>query len=176
MKCLASDSELLPTPEAQPEQGPSLPPSLKSIVRLLERTAPWYVDRFRLTMLLTCLRLSKESKAHALYTLCHICLDDRVQADADILDIIRNAIEAIICNIVNTNTTTPVEESSSRPWQELQLSITLQFRALVPALLSRITHPALQRNLVLRPSSGIPVNRIFPAVSRILFSSSSPAG
>ena len=48
-------------------------------------------------------RLRTEARSHALFVLCHVCLDDRVVADPDVLCAIQDAIEAIVCNFADNH-------------------------------------------------------------------------
>ncbi|KAF1939149.1 hypothetical protein EJ02DRAFT_265217 [Clathrospora elynae] len=109
-----------------------LPPSLKSVAKLLERAAPW---------------LRAKARSHALYILCHVCLDDRVNADANVLGIIQDAIEAVICNFAdNHRLSSGVGSPPSK--QHFQSLIASQLSETIPQLLANITDPLLQRNLI----------------------------
>ncbi|KAF2130859.1 hypothetical protein P153DRAFT_384080 [Dothidotthia symphoricarpi CBS 119687] len=109
-----------------------IPDSLRSIVRLLERAAPW---------------LHTKTKCHALYILSHVCMDDSVSADADVLQHVQDAIEAIMCQFTDERKlTTGVGRP---PTQDKEHSlIASQLSDLAQKLLPRVTHPILQRNLI----------------------------
>ncbi|KAG9185857.1 hypothetical protein G6011_07188 [Alternaria panax] len=123
MTQLEALAELMPVSVPQSETRASLPPPLISIVRLLERAAP-------------CLR--SKARGRALYLLCHVCLDDRVMADAAMLHTIQDAMEAILTSAVG----------SPSPQHDIHTLISSQLSDVVPPLLAKVTHPLLQRNLV----------------------------
>ncbi|KNG50283.1 hypothetical protein DDE82_002361 [Stemphylium lycopersici] len=110
----------------------SLPPSLKSIARLLASSAPW---------------LCTNARRHALYLLCHTCLDDRVTADADMLLALQDAIEAVIYNFADNIQLTSGVRSPS-PQEDVHFLIFQQLSEVIPQMLARIAHPILQRNLI----------------------------
>ena len=82
-----------------------------------------------------------------MYLLCHVCLDDRVIADVDYSHAIRTAIDAIICNFADNRKLTSAV-GSPPPHEDVQSLIAFQLSELVPQLLTKITHPMLQRNLI----------------------------
>lgn len=79
--------------------------------------------------------------------LYYVCLDDRVNANADVLSIVQEAIEALICNFDDSQKLT-AGVGSTPSQEDVQSLIALQLNEILPPLLSRITHPILQRNLV----------------------------
>ncbi|ORY12340.1 hypothetical protein BCR34DRAFT_303778 [Clohesyomyces aquaticus] len=112
MECIKPQKPVAPSlqPVEAPKQPP--PPALKWILHLLRSSA------------YTC-----NAKAHLLYLLFHLCFDDSIMADADILHLLQDTIESIVCSI---------------PPQQLA-SVLNDF---IPLLLARISHPVLQNNLV----------------------------
>jgi hypothetical protein len=98
-------------------------------------------------VLLTLYRLRTKARSHALYLLCHVCLDDRVIVDADHLRTVKDAIEAIICNFADNRKLTSAVGSPLPP-EDIQSLITSQLSDTVPQLLAKVTHPILQRNLI----------------------------
>lgn len=91
-------------------------------------------------------RLHSTTRNHALYLLCHVCLDNRVTADFDTLQAVQDAMEVIMCNFAdNKNLRSGV--GGPPPKQDVQLLIASQLNELIPQLLTRVTHPVLQRNL-----------------------------
>lgn len=133
---------------------PAVPSSLNSIVRLLERVAPWYVIVKRLPFHLTSYRLHTKTKCQALHILCYVSIDEGVSADVDILQRVQDAMEALIRHFADEHKlTTGVGRPPTQDKEEYL--IALQLSDLIQKLLSRITHPILQRNLV----------RAFPARS-----------
>ncbi|KAF2829752.1 hypothetical protein CC86DRAFT_403093 [Ophiobolus disseminans] len=111
---------------------PSLPPSLKSTLRLLGSAAPW---------------LKTKARNHALYILWHVCMDDRVLADPDVLETLQDAIEATICNFADNHKLVQGVGSPSSMDQSQSL-IASQLSDVLPRLLLRVIHPVMQRNLV----------------------------
>ena len=92
-------------------------------------------------------RLHTTDRNHALYVLCHVCMDDRVTANADVLGAIQDAIEAIICNFVDNHRLG--SGVGFPPTQEHTQSLTVsQFSGTISQLLLRVTHPILQKNLI----------------------------
>ncbi|KAF1851842.1 uncharacterized protein K460DRAFT_401845 [Cucurbitaria berberidis CBS 394.84] len=129
---LNSGAKVAPSSEDQSATRPSLPASLKSTAKLLHRAAPW---------------LHTKVRSHALYILCHVCLDNRVQGDVDVLNSVQDAIEATICNFADNQRLTSGVGSPPAE-QHTQSLIVSQLSDTIPQLLSRITHPILQRNLI----------------------------
>jgi hypothetical protein len=70
-----------------------------------------------------------------------------VLANPDVLRTVQDAIEAVTCNFADNHTLNQGVGSPS-PTQEAQTLIALQLSDVLPALLSRIVQPVLQRNLV----------------------------
>ncbi|KAJ4369077.1 hypothetical protein N0V83_006160 [Neocucurbitaria cava] len=132
MRSLDLDTKVAPSPVDLSASKIPLPASLKSITRLLRRAAPW---------------LRSKDRSHALYILYHVCLDDRITADADVLSSIQDAIEAMICNFVDNHRLT-AGVGCSPTQQNIQVLIFSQLSDAIPQLLSHITHPVLQRNLI----------------------------
>ncbi|KAH9864858.1 hypothetical protein IAQ61_008803 [Plenodomus lingam] len=97
------------------EEEPALPPSLKSIVTLIQRAAPW---------------LRTKARSHVLHILFFVCLDKGVLSDSQVLDMTRSAIEAITCNFTDNK------------------KLVSGLSNVIPQILSKITDPILQRNLV----------------------------
>ncbi|KAL1792590.1 hypothetical protein ACET3X_009097 [Alternaria dauci] len=124
MTQLEASTKLVPVSVPRSETRISLPPSLISIARLLERAAPC---------------LQSGSRTHALYILCHVCLDDRVMADAAILHAIQDAMGAIVCSFANNH------------------KLASALSEVVSQLLEKVTHPLLQRNLVRSFPSTLPL-------------------
>ena len=83
-----------------------------------------------------------------LYNLCHICLDYRVLADADVVNTIQNAIEAICCNFADSHSLTFGVGGPSTSQKPIHILISSQLSNVVRALLFRITHPILQKHLI----------------------------
>ncbi|EOA90927.1 uncharacterized protein SETTUDRAFT_45165 [Exserohilum turcica Et28A] len=108
-------TQLAPISVPRFETKTLLPPSLKSIAALLARSAPW---------------LHTAARNHALYLLCHVCLDTRVATDSDMLRTIQDAVEALICHFADNN------------------KLISGLNAFIPQLLTKVTHPVLQRNLI----------------------------
>jgi hypothetical protein len=96
---------------------------------------------------LTSPRLRTKTRSYAFYMLCHVCIDDRVQDDADILIAVQDVLEAIVCHFVDNP---KLIQGVGRPphQDEPQSLIASQLSDILPQLLSHITHPVLQRNLV----------------------------
>ncbi|CAN9267087.1 unnamed protein product [Alternaria alternata] len=88
MAQLEASTELMPVFVPRSETRVSLPLPLISIAKLLERAAPC---------------LQSETRSRALYILSHVCLDDRVMADAAILHTIQDAMGAIVCSFANNH-------------------------------------------------------------------------
>ncbi|RMZ74340.1 2-isopropylmalate synthase [Pyrenophora seminiperda CCB06] len=133
---LDQETELAPISLPESEHCLPLPQTLKSIARLLAGVAPWWAD----------LMLRTETRTRALFILFHVCLDDRVVADPDILCVIQDAIEAIICNFVDNHRLNSAV-GSPLP-QHVQSLISSQLSDVIPQLLAKVTHPVLQRNLI----------------------------
>ncbi|KAF1835793.1 hypothetical protein BDW02DRAFT_597024 [Decorospora gaudefroyi] len=129
---LDSQAEIAPVCQPQSTQKPVLPPPLPSIAKLLQRAAPW---------------LRTKARSRALYILCHVCLDDRVMADADTLRTVQDAIEAIICHFADNHRLTSAV-GSPLPQQDIQSLIISQLSETIPQLVAKVTHPQLQRNLI----------------------------
>ncbi|KAF2027504.1 hypothetical protein EK21DRAFT_102465 [Setomelanomma holmii] len=73
--------------------------------------------------------------------------DARPEADMDLLGHVQSAIEAIICNFADSQKLT--QGVGSPPFSdEAQTLIISQLSDFVPPIVSRVTHPTLQRNLV----------------------------
>jgi hypothetical protein len=74
-------------------------------------------------------------------------MDDRIQADPDVLETVQDALEAIVCYFVDNQKLT---QGVGNPQfqNEMQSLIFSQLSDVLPRLLSRVTHPALQRDLV----------------------------
>lgn len=91
-------------------------------------------------------RLHIKARTHAFHLLCHTCLDDRVLLDADVLDPVQDAIEAIVCQYADNHKLTS-GVGCPQP-DDVHSLITSQLAHVVPKLLSRITNPLLQANLI----------------------------
>ncbi|KAF2629724.1 hypothetical protein BU25DRAFT_408991 [Macroventuria anomochaeta] len=130
VESLDANSELSPS-EAQANNHRPLPPSLKRIAALLTSAAPW---------------LHAKARIHAFHLLCHTCLDDRVLLDPEALRLVQDAIEAVICQYANNHKLT--SGVGSPPPDDLHSLITSQLTYVIPKLLSRVTNPLLQANLV----------------------------
>ncbi|CAN9435583.1 unnamed protein product [Alternaria alternata] len=115
MAQLEASTELMPVFVPRSETRVSLPLPLISIAKLLERAAPC---------------LQSETRSRALYILSHVCLDDRVMADAAILHTIQDAMGAIVCSFANNH------------------KLASALSDVVSQLLAKVTHPLLQRNLI----------------------------
>ncbi|RYO55030.1 hypothetical protein AA0116_g9708 [Alternaria tenuissima] len=115
MAQLEASTELTPVFVPRSETRVSLPLPLISIAKLLERAAPC---------------LQSETRSRALYILSHVCLDDRVMADAAILHTIQDAMGAIVCSFANNH------------------KLASALSDVVSQLLAKVTHPLLQRNLI----------------------------
>lgn len=111
---LEAKTQLLPLSVPQSEIKTFIPPFLKQIAGLLTQAATW---------------LQTATRSHALYLLCHVCLDTRVTADFDILHAVQDAMEAIICNFADNK------------------KLISGLNTIIPQLLTKVTHPVLQRNL-----------------------------
>ncbi|KAH7090506.1 hypothetical protein FB567DRAFT_437532 [Paraphoma chrysanthemicola] len=131
VKGLASGSQFLPAFDTHQERVNPLPRPLKSIVRLLERAAPW---------------LRTKTRGHAFLLLCHVCLDDRVLTDMDLLRHVQNAVETIICNFADNQKLTQGVGSST--FHDSSNLIIAQLSDVLPQLALRLADPILQRNLV----------------------------
>jgi hypothetical protein len=92
-------------------------------------------------------RLRTKVRSYAFYILCHVCIDDRVLDDADMLTAVQDALEAIVCHFIDNP---KLVQGVGRPphKDEPQSLIALQLSEILPQLLSHITHPVLQKNLV----------------------------
>lgn len=104
---------------------------------------------------LTVHRLSPASRTQALYMLCHVCLDDRVCVNSDILISIQDAIEKLLCTFADSR-----EIVSSVRYLHHTIPPTanvLQLSDVIPKLTSRVLHPTLQRNLVCALPAGSPL-------------------
>ncbi|KAH7562019.1 hypothetical protein BM1_03123 [Bipolaris maydis] len=128
---LEANTQLLPLSVPQSEIKTFVPPFLKQITRLLTRAAPW---------------LQTATRSHALYLLCHVCLDTRVTADFDILHAVQDAMEVIICNFADNNKLISGVRGPP-PQDDVPFLIASQLNTMIPQLLTKITHPVLQRNL-----------------------------
>ncbi|EUC34813.1 hypothetical protein COCCADRAFT_92459 [Bipolaris zeicola 26-R-13] len=128
---LESNTQLLPQSVPQSEIKTFIPPFLKPITRLLTRAAPW---------------LKTATRSHALYLLCHVCLDTRVTADFDVLYAVQDSMEAIICNFTDNNKLIS-GVGGPPPQDDVPFLIASQLNTIMPQLLTKITHPVLQRNL-----------------------------
>ncbi|CAN9475547.1 unnamed protein product [Alternaria alternata] len=115
MAQLEASTELTPVFVPRSETRVSLPLPLISIAKLLERAAPC---------------LQSQTRSRALYILSHVCLDDRVMADAAILHTIQDAMGAIVCSFANNH------------------KLASALSDVVSQLLAKVTHPLLQRNLI----------------------------
>jgi hypothetical protein len=91
-------------------------------------------------------RLRSKARRRALLILCHVCLDDRVIADAHVQHTIQDAMEAIVCSMDNHSTTSTVGKPP--PQHDIQALISSQLSDIIAELLLKVTHPLLQRNLV----------------------------
>lgn len=91
-------------------------------------------------------RLSARARMHAFHLLCYTCLDDRLLLDPDVLNSVQDAIEAVVCQYAdNRNLTFGVGGPLPDDAHSL---ITSQLTHVIPKLLSRITNPLLQANLI----------------------------
>lgn len=104
------------------------------------------MDHFHVRFFADSGRLRSKARRRALSILCHVCLDDRVIADAHILHIIQDAMEALICNLDNQKMTSTVGSPSLQ--HDTQALISSQLSDIISQLLVKVTHPLLQRNLV----------------------------
>ncbi|KAF2017279.1 hypothetical protein BU24DRAFT_420319 [Aaosphaeria arxii CBS 175.79] len=119
-------SQELPTSyESQESPARPIPSSLRWILRLLQVCSRW---------------LSPESSGHALLILIHACFDDSVMSDATILQNVQDAIESLMCSI---------------------LELTPILADIVPLLLLRITNPILQSNCILSLPGNSPLTASF---------------
>ncbi len=101
-----------------------------------------------------------ETRCHALYILCHICLDDNVLADANLLKMIQDTIEALICSVSVDKT--KLDDARDSPMSEQpQILINLQLRDIISKITSRIKHPVLQKNLVYALPARSPLTAYF---------------
>lgn len=91
--------------------------------------------------------LQSETRSRALYILSHVCLDDRVMADAAILHTIQDAMGAIVCSFANNH---KLASAVGRPslQHNIHTLISTQLSDVVSQLLAKVTHPLLQRNLI----------------------------
>jgi hypothetical protein len=110
--------------------------------------------------LLTLPRLRTKARSHAFYVLCLVCMDDRVLADSDILSSVQDALEATLCNFVD-NRKLVQGVGSPKPQDEVQSLIASQLSDVLPQLLSRVTHPVLQRDLVCALPAKSPLTAYF---------------
>jgi hypothetical protein len=124
---LEVDAEIIPT-EAHAKNERPIPSSLKRIALLLTSAAPW---------------LHSKARIHAFHLLCHTCLDDRLLLDQDALNSVQDAIEAVVCH--HYSLTSGV---GSPPPDDLHSLINSQLTSVIPKLLSRVTNPLLQANLI----------------------------
>ncbi|KAF2465956.1 uncharacterized protein BDR25DRAFT_81533 [Lindgomyces ingoldianus] len=113
-QCLNSLQGIVPSREPPDAAKRPLPPALKWVIHLLERAAK---------------SVPPTSRSDVLYLLFHVCFDDSVMSNAEVLHSVQSTIEKIIC-VIPPDELTPV------------------LNDFLPSLLPRITHPILQNNLV----------------------------
>lgn len=90
--------------------------------------------------------MNAKARIHAFHLLCYTCLDDRILLDPDTLEAVRDAIEAVICHYAdNCKLTSGV---GSPLTDDVHSLITSQLAHVIPNLLSRVTNPLLQENLI----------------------------
>lgn len=104
--------------------------------------------------------LRPKARSYACHILCHVCIDARLHAVADVLAAIQDALEAIICNFVD-NQKLIQGVGSPQPKDEAQFLISSQLSSLLPHLLSSVTHPLLQRDLVCALPATSPLTAYF---------------
>lgn len=92
-------------------------------------------------------RLRTKTRSRATLLLLFACADDRTLADADVLGSLQDAIEAVICNFADNNKLSSGVRSPPSATLVHNL-IRLQLSDVVPQLLSRISHPLLQRSII----------------------------
>ncbi|KAF3048299.1 hypothetical protein E8E12_011650 [Didymella heteroderae] len=124
------DAEIIPT-EAHAKNERPIPPSLKRIAMLLTSAAPW---------------LHSKARNHAFHLLCYACLDDRLLQYQDVLNSVQDAIEAVVCQYADSHKLT--SGVGSPPPDDVHSLITSQLTYIIPKLLSRVTNPLLQANLI----------------------------
>jgi len=108
-------TELSLAAKMQSESEPALSPSLTSIASLLRMAAPW---------------LCMTARSHALHILYFVCLDHRVMDDANILNSIQDAMEAITCSFTDNK------------------RLVAGLNDILAPLVSRVRDAGLQRKLV----------------------------
>jgi hypothetical protein len=91
-------------------------------------------------------RLHSKARIHAFHLLCHTCLDDRLLLDQDVLNSVQDAIEAVICQYADNHKLT--SGVGSPPPDKIHSLIISQLTHVIPRLLSRVTNPRLQANLI----------------------------
>jgi hypothetical protein len=87
-------------------------------------------------------------------------MDNRVLADSDVLSCVQDAIEATLCNFVDSRKLVQ-GVGSPKPQYEVQSLIASQLSDVLPQLLSRVTHPVLQRDLVCALPAKSPLTAYF---------------
>lgn len=95
---------------------------------------------------LTLLRLNAKARIQAFHLLCYTCLDDRILLDSDILESVRDAVEAVICQYADNGKLT--SGVGSPPTDNIHSLITSQLTHVIPKLLQQVTNPLLQENLI----------------------------
>ncbi|XPS72097.1 hypothetical protein M3J09_004267 [Ascochyta lentis] len=130
VESLSASDEIVPS-EAQADCLRPLSTSLEPIAALLTTVAPW---------------LHAKARIHAFHLLCYICLDDRVVLDADILNSVQDAMEAVICQYADNHKLT--SGVGSPQLDVIHSLITSQLVHIIPRLLARVTNPRLQANLI----------------------------
>jgi hypothetical protein len=87
-------------------------------------------------------------------------MDDRILADSDVFSSVQDAIEATLCNFVD-NRKLIQGVGSPQPQDKVQSLIASQLSDVLPQLLSRVTHPVLQRNLICALPAKSPLTAYF---------------
>lgn len=95
---------------------------------------------------LTLGRLHAKARTHAFHLLCHVCLDDRLLLDPDVLFSVQDAIEAVICQYADNHKLTS-DVGSPLP-DDMHSLIISQLTHVIPKLLTRVSNPLLQANLI----------------------------
>lgn len=113
----------------------------------MQRAAPLQVLPWALIDCTNIVSLRPKARSYACHVICHVCIDARLQAVADVLVAVQDAFEAIVCNFVD-NQKLVQGVGSPQHKDEAQFLIVSQLGKLLPHLLSCITHPLLQRDLV----------------------------
>ncbi|KAF2639288.1 hypothetical protein P280DRAFT_58113 [Massarina eburnea CBS 473.64] len=133
---LDPQKQVAPSFEPEGSGKRPLPQPLISICRLLQAAAP---------------HLRTEASSHALYILFHVCMDDSVGSDMELLYHVQETIEALMCNTPDNDKLATILSN------------------IVPLLLSRITNPILQRQLVTSLPAKSPLTAYFQRLLALSF-------